>query len=221
LHTFISDNLALEEGRWNLYLSRASTEPVRVRAGLRDLRELVNGRDLDQAAPLRVHLPYATEDGYLSLRVWNRAKHAECISMTLLDEALTIRGKVNGTQIVVGDGVIVIRRRQPSPVEVLVALSTVEGSVFTAEVDLSVLAAHRVTRHDDWDFWIRDAVGEEIRLARLLDDIDDRKFVYTFPITHIDTMDPFPQVEEYPQPNVRVRPYVTANSEISLYVAES
>lgn len=95
-----------------------------------------------------------------------------------------------------------------------------DSSRGAAEIPLSELARCRLTRHDDWDLWVTTVDGTKVRVARLLDDVPDRKAVYTQPLLTIMPPDELPWVEESPGTPVRVRPYFTVDSGLSIYVAD-
>ena len=64
------------------------------------------------------------------------------------------------------------------------------------------------------------ASGGRVRLARLADDIADRKPVIMYDFTRCDVATDPAIHEESPQPTVEVRPYITVDSDLSLYVRE-
>jgi hypothetical protein len=92
---------------------------------------------------------------------------------------------------------------------------------FLVTLDLDELARRRITRHDDWDLYLESAESaERARLARLSDDIADRKSVMVYDYTRCELpVDPS-MFDESPRPTVEVRPYITVDSDVSLFVRE-
>jgi hypothetical protein len=92
---------------------------------------------------------------------------------------------------------------------------------FDLTLELDALAAQRVTRHDDWDLYVECASsGARARVARLGDDIADRKSVFHYPFTRCDVWTDPLMSEVSPAPTVQVRPYITVDSDLSLFVRE-
>ena len=207
----------VEEGRWNVFLEGVDGR-TRVRAGRLDTRVTAGGPQPETAGPVHMLLPYVTADGYLAVRSWLRALHIECRNLGLEDDWLRLELDFYGMSSHLLD---LVATRRAHPMELVFPVTiTEDGASGAAEVPLSELARCRLTRHDDWDLWIADPDGARVRVARLLDDIPDRKAVYTQPLLKISPPDELPWVEESPADPVRLRPYFTVDSELSIYVAE-
>ena len=210
-----------DEGRWNLQVHR-SGHVSRLRPGPLDTRVLAGARTTGGAdaelAP--VALPYATRDGYLAIRTWVRPRHAECTALTLVDDRLEIHVAARGFTLG-PDACLEVHRRGPRPSVSSTAIGSDDSRYGSARVDLRLLVQHRLTRHDDWDVWVRPGPDQELlRVARILDDVVDRKGVYVQPLLTFASDDELPWVEEDPVSTVRVRPYFAADSGLSLYVAD-
>lgn len=205
------------EGRWNVFLNEGSGR-TRARAGRLDTRVTAWAPHPETSGPVDMLLPYVTADGYLAVRSWQRALHTECRHLGLEDDWLRLELDFYG---LASDSLDLVAARRSHPME-LVFPVTVSGDASRgdAEIPLSELARCRLTRHDDWDLWVAKPDGTRVRVARLLDDVPDRKAVYTQPLLKITPPDEFPWVEESPATPVRLRPYFTVDSELSIYVAE-
>ncbi len=213
----LSPASGVDEGRWNVFL-KEGTGRTRARAGRLDTRVTASGLPPETDGPVRMLLPYVTADGYLAVRSWQRDLHTECRRVALEEDWLRLELDFYG---LASDSLELVAARRSHPME-LVFPVTVSGDAARgdAEIPLSELARCRLTRHDDWDLWVAGPDGTRVRVARLLDDVPDRKAVYTQPLLKITPPDELPWVEESPATPVRLRPYFTVDSELSIYVAE-
>ncbi|MFJ4963122.1 hypothetical protein ACIP6P_11855 [Streptomyces sp. NPDC088729] len=216
---------ALEEGRWDAYLVGApEDERTPLLPGLRDLRALVSGadgadggpggpgayggpgRNGGRTVPLAVRIPYATRDGRLAVRAWLRAAHAEAGRIVLSDDAMTVTARLFGARLGEGAAAVLRRRGQEAAVR-QIALRPEGGQDFSFTVGFRELLA------DDagpavWDVDVRPAAGApRIRVARLLDDMADRKAVFVYPAAVLGGM--------------TARPYYTVDNDLSVEVARS
>jgi hypothetical protein len=204
---------ALAEGRWDLY---ALPEPgdddhrLRLLPGIRDLRALL-GRAPDPAwpMPLAVRVPYATKDGYLALRAWLRPAHAEAgaLRVDAAGGTLTVTARLLGATL--GEGAAALLKLRgggaSGPVhEVPLTDDGAGGFTFTtAYRDLP--AVPDAAGPALWDVWVRPAgKARRVRVARLLDDVADKKPVFVYPAAALD--------------GVRVQPYYTLDNDLALRV---
>lgn len=213
----LESHAAVQEGRWNVFVEEASGRR-RARAGRLDTRVMAGEPCLATDGPIRMLLPYSTADGYLAVRSWQRAVHAECRRLDLHGDQLRLEIDMYGVE-PYALTMVVARRSHPMELVFPVTPSR-DSSRGAAEIPLSELARCRLTRHDDWDLWVTTVDGTKVRVARLLDDVPDRKAVYTQPLLTIMPPDELPWVEESPGTPVRVRPYFTVDSGLSIYVAD-
>lgn len=199
---------ALEEGRWDAYVvTGPDGERVPLLPGLRDLRGLVSGADAARGAPVAVRVPYATKDGRLAIRAWRRATHAEARRITVGSGAMTVTARLYGAGPSEEADVALVRRGRESVV-VRVALSAEAGGQdFSFTVDYADLLAETAEGAPVvWDVYVHPGAGApRARVARLLDDIADRKTVFVYPAT--------------PLGGVSVRPYYTLDNDLSVEVA--
>ncbi|MFF7949680.1 hypothetical protein [Streptomyces griseorubiginosus] len=189
----------LAEGRWDVYLLQGS-ERTRLRPGPRDLRALVDGQLLERRGPLAVRVPYATKDGFLAVRTWLRPAHAEVGRVDVTDRTLTIAARLHGSPLTEGARVELRLRRDNGVTRTLEPLVRADGRAFSYTVDDTLDLDPGI-----WDMFLRPAPGAApIRLARLLDDVADRKEVFVYPgVTVGDAV---------------VRPYYTVDNDLSLEV---
>ncbi|MER5579626.1 transferase [Streptomyces massasporeus] len=195
----------LDEGRWDVYLlPEPGAERRRLRPGLRDLRTLVDGHLRDRPSPVTARVPYVTKDGFLALRAWRRTAHAEARAIGVEDRALTVTARLHGAELR-EDATVRLRLRGTDTVRTLRprADDDARGFSFTAGPgDLTVDGggAGRI-----WDVFVRpDADAPPIRVARLLDDVADRKHVHVYPALEAD--------------GSAFRPYYTVDNDLAIEV---
>ncbi|MGW2514886.1 hypothetical protein ACWC0A_37055 [Streptomyces scopuliridis] len=199
---------AFAEGRWDAYVLPSPGEPRRrLLPGVRDLRALVTGRAPGgTSSPLAVRIPYATLDGYFAVRAWLRPTHAEADRIRVTGGAMTVRGRLFGAQLGTG-AVALLRRRGRGGTAREVGL-TVEGDhAFSFTVGYRDLLSTPGTDGGPgvWDAFVRPSSDTPpVRLARLLDDLADRKKVFVYPATARD--------------GLNVRPYYTVDNELSVEI---
>ncbi|WP_406099010.1 hypothetical protein [Streptomyces sp. NBC_01013] len=201
----------LEEGRWDAFVvGLPGEERTPLLAGLRDLRALVSGGGGDRAVPVAVRIPYATKDGRLAVRAWWRVGHAEAGRIDLSADSMTVTARLFGARLGKGAAATLSRRGQASAVR-QIALRPEGGQDFSFTVGYEELVAEggglgAGETQVIWDAYIRPtADAPRIRVARLLDDIADRKAVFVYPAATLG--------------GVSVRPYYTVDNDLSVEVA--
>lgn len=205
LRAVLEPHPALEEGRWDLYLlAEPGAERQRLRPGLRDLRALVDGHLRDRRAPVAVTIPYVTKDGFLALRAWHRAAHAEAGTIDVTARAVTVTARLHGAGLA-EDAAVLLRLRGSGTVRVLRPRTDDDGSGFSFTAGPEDLTAAGEGAGRIWDAFVRPtADAPPVRIARLLDDLADRKHVFVYPAV---TMD-----------NAAVRPYYTVDNDLAIEV---
>jgi hypothetical protein len=199
----------LEEGRWDVYLLQgAESERQRLRPGLRDLRALVDGHLRDRPSPLAVRIPYTTKDGYLAVRTWLRPAHAEADGIDVTARSMTVGARLHGASLRKGAAVHLRLRGSGGTVHAVTPQAGDDDRSFSFTVDHEKLAAETVTGNGVWDILIRPATeAPAIRIARLLDDVADRKQVFVYPTTTLG--------------DAALRPYYTVDNDLSVEVTQS
>ncbi|MER0479005.1 hypothetical protein ABR737_11770 [Streptomyces sp. Edi2] len=215
LRAVLPSTVSLAEGRWNAYADLGDgRDPRRLLPGLNDLRSLVDRRPLAGIGRLGVRIPYATKFGNLALRSWLRGPHAEAGDILVAPDGMTVSGRLYGTVPGSGAHAEARSRRAPDspdavPVTVTVPL-TVEGSRFTFTLPYEELAGRWQQGSEPWDLWLRPAEGARpVRIARLLDDVADKKQVFSYPAL------PVPAAAE----QLRIGPYYTLDNDLAVRVA--
>ncbi|WP_309252249.1 MULTISPECIES: hypothetical protein [unclassified Streptomyces] len=191
----------LAEGRWDAFAEVAGGEPARLAPGVNDLRSLVDRAPSGSRGHVAVRIPYATKNGNLSVRSWRRAPHAEAGELLITGTELSVHGRVYGTPIT-AKASAELRARDDGPVfrgEV-----DVDGSEFTLRIAYEELSEGR------WDLWVRPGGedGPEVRVARLLDDIADKKQIFAYPVT------PFAAAGR----DLTAEPYYTGDNDLAVVV---
>ncbi|MFD3731949.1 transferase [Streptomyces sp. NPDC058632] len=194
---------ALAEGRWDAYLMR---EPdavrERLRPGLRDLRALVDGSLRERPSPVAVRVPYVTKDGFLAVRAWLRAAHAEAGRLDLADGTMTVHARLHGAELS-DDAAALLRLRSDRSTTCSFPLRT-EGGVFSFTAPFGELTG-RTPGDQVWDAFLRPAADAPlVRIGRLLDDLADRKTVCVYPALTVG--------------EAVVRPYYTVDNDLAVEV---
>ncbi|MEU1019582.1 hypothetical protein ABZ383_26015 [Streptomyces sp. NPDC005900] len=205
LRAALPSTVDLAEGRWNAYAQIAGGEPRRLLPGVNDLRSLVDRAPSGSRGRVAVRIPYATKQGNLSVRSWHRAPHAEAGEIEIDDAGLTVRGRLYGTT--ASDAVYAEAVKRDDPGLVQRAEVTATGPEFTFAL-----------RHDPfadsgpgpWDLWIHPTgeSGPRVRLARLLDDVADKKTIFTYPVVR----------RESAHGPVETGPYYTNDNDLAVRV---
>lgn len=201
LRAVLPSSVQLAEGRWDVYVDHGDSAPRRLTPGVNDLRSLVDRMPSGTRPHTAVRIPYATKHGNLTVRAWHRAPHAEAGELLIQGAELTVRGRLFGMPFT-PQAHAELRHRtgaaEPHRVDI-----GATGPDFGLTVAYEPLAAAPGT----WDLWLlpQGAGGPAARVARLLDDVPDKKPIFTYPAVRTGT--------------VAVGPYYTADNDLSLRVA--
>ncbi|GCB44321.1 transferase [Streptomyces sp. NL15-2K] len=204
LYTVLGPHAVLAEGRWDVYLIQdAGSGRQRLRPGLRDLRVLVDGHLRDWQSPLAIRIPYATKDGYLAVRAWLRTAHAEVSRIDITKRSTTVRARLHGAALQAGAAVRL--RLRSGTVRTVEPRAEDDGRSFSFTIDHEDLAAGTAAGSGVWDVFVRPAAEAPlIRVARLLDDVADRKEVFVYPKVTVG--------------GAVLRPYYTVDNDLSVEV---
>jgi hypothetical protein len=199
----LGDRPVLEEGRWDVFLLHGSRRQ-RLRPGLCDLRALVDGHLHERDTPLAVRIPYTTTNGYLAIRAWLRPAHAEAEGVEVANGSLTFSARLHGASLRAG-AIVRLRLRGGSAVHTLPPLAGADHRAFSFTADCAQLAAATGAEEGVWDVFVQPATDAPvIRVARLLDDVADRKQVFVYPpVTAAGAV---------------LRPYYTVDNDLALEV---
>ncbi|WP_030814497.1 hypothetical protein [Streptomyces sp. NRRL S-337] len=211
LRAVLPSTVALAEGRWNAYADLGDGDALRrLQPGVNDLRSLVDRRPLAGIGRLGVRIPYATKLGNLALRSWLRGPHAEAGDILVSPDGMTVSGRLYGAAPAAGAlAEARARRAAGSPAPVTVPL-TVDGPEFCFTLPYEELAGRWAHGTEPWDLWLRPAEGAHpVRIARLLDDVADKKQVFNYPAL------PVPAGAA----QLRIGPYYTLDNDLAVRVA--
>lgn len=217
--TFAADAPLLDEGRWDLFLEDRRGRRHRLRAGRLDIRGLLGG--CAETTPFTRNVPYPTTDGFLAVAAWRRERHAEADHIRYGDETVTVTGRLIAATFGDREPRLRLIRRGDLPGELTIPGTTSGGADFAFDVPLHLLAGMRLLRLEDWDAEVRAGDdGPPATLARLMDDVIERKKTYVYPPVRVDDDAPVGLYEESPAAEVWVRPYFTVQSGLAFAVAE-
>jgi len=202
LRAALPSSVALSEGRWDAYARVDAGEPRRLQLGATDLHSLAARTPSGSRGHVAVRIPYANRQGGLVVRSWLRAPHAEAGELLVRQGVLTVSGRMYGTGLGPHAHAEIHGRHASVPVrraEVLADHAGFRFKVVYAALEPGV-----------WDLWLRPAgeAGPAVRVARLLDDVADKKPVFTYPRTRVDA----------PCGPVEAGPYYTRDNDLSVSV---
>ncbi|MDT9686192.1 hypothetical protein RND61_29610 [Streptomyces sp. TRM76323] len=167
----LPSTVELAEGHWDVSVGGRPVEP-----GVRDVRALVD-RVPEASGPVAARVPYPTADGRLAVRSWLRARHAEAGDLVLGPGGCTVEGRLYGT--VLGAGAVAEARWGGEVREVPVEG---EDGTFSFTLPYGPLAGPAPDRQRLWQLWLRPSAGAgPVRVARILDDVWDRRNVFVYP----------------------------------------
>ncbi|MGW1895172.1 hypothetical protein ACWCP6_33765 [Streptomyces sp. NPDC002004] len=209
LRAALPSTVPLAEGRWDVYTQFAGGEPLRLTPGVNDLRSLVDRVPSGSRGFVAVRIPYATKHGNLSVRGWHRAPHAEAGELHIDGAELAVTGRVYGTPLTEEAHAELRGRHGTRPV--LRAEVTADRAAFTFRVGYRALAA--AGEPDTWDLWLHPAgeSGPRVRIARLLDDVADKKPIFTYPVARLETS----------HGTVEAGPYYTNDNDLSVRLGKA
>ncbi|MEU2181751.1 hypothetical protein [Streptomyces thermolilacinus] len=173
----LPSTVELAEGHWDVSVAGRPVEP-----GIRDVRALVD-RVPEASGPVRARVPYPTPDGRLAVRGWLRPRHAEAGDLTFGEGGCTVEVRLYGAE--PGEGAVAEARWGPQVLQVPVVGG--EGGAFAFTLPYGVLAEPPPDKQRMWQLWLRPSAGAEpVRIARVLDDVWDRRGVFVYPETEGD-----------------------------------
>lgn len=168
--------LDLPEGRWDFFLEHDGTRRYPLSVGRVELAGLL----LCPRPTTRLvswWIPYINASGKLSLRTWKRNGHAELGNVTISDTGLTLR--INTSTPSDHDELILAPRSDSRATPVRTRLQRTSSGL-AATIPAAHIAEAAATAHDDWDVFLARSGYPEVRVARLLDDLVQRKRIHTY-----------------------------------------
>ncbi|KAK1178217.1 hypothetical protein B7755_008735 [Streptomyces sp. NBS 14/10] len=221
LQAALPSTVPLLEGRWDVHMVFGEAETQRLAPGLNDLRSLVDRKPGPSTSPLAVRIPYPTKHGNLSLRSWRRTPHAEAGELRVQGGGLAVRGRLYRVEHPAEwlAGAVAEARLRPEPSRVWTgqlernganAGHGADGAEFSFTLPLAELADGWKGGEEAWDLWLRpaDRDAAPARLARILDDVPDKKEIFTYPA----------QVIAAAHGAAKAGPYYTVNNDLAVRV---
>ena len=189
--TLHHDERDLAEGRWDLHVERdVDGARRRLRAGPVEQRGLLTAEFPDRS-PVAWWIPYTTKDGYLALRAFHRAAHAEVTALPVGDDSIAVEGVLHGAALGEGATLVGVARGEgvadlEAPVRRTGERRATGRPGFHAR--LTSLPDPAGPDKVIWDLFLRPSPdAERIRLGRLFDDIVDRKDTDKYPAVTMPT----------------------------------
>ncbi|MFE0103428.1 glycosyltransferase family 4 protein [Streptomyces sp. NPDC059009] len=205
----------LPEGRWDCYVAHRGTRDAahrhRLTSALAEQSRLVGHRpDVDDDG-VRACIPYTTTDGFLALRTWRRATHAEVDGVTVDDEGVAVVASLLGQDAATlsGRARVVAVSRTSERYDFSVAVTELAPGRFAFTLPHTEVSARRSAEHDVWDLRLKLAspIAAPVRIGRIGGDVVDRKRTDRLPATRL----PHPTREA-----IRVRPFFTVTNDLAL-----
>ncbi|UCM90374.1 hypothetical protein [Streptomyces marincola] len=208
-HAEVPEAPALAEGRWDAFVCDAPGAPrQRVVPGVRDLRVLAGGAAAHAPGgrPLAVRLPYATKDGYFAVRAWLRPALAEAGELRVTAEGFAVRGRLFGAAAGLGGAAVLRLRGCGGATTAKVPLRDEGDGAFSFTAAWAALTpVPEPGPPAVWDVFVKPSLkARRVRVARLLDDVADKKAVFVYPDTEAG--------------GVTFRPYYTLDNDLSVQV---
>ncbi|MUL40169.1 glycosyltransferase family 4 protein [Streptomonospora sp. PA3] len=199
------------EGRWDCWILPREGEGKRRRikaAQVEQARLLRNPEPAADGRRTRHCIPYTTADGFLALRMWNRAAHAEVAAARPDDSGIRITARMLSARPLPREGMRLqaVHRAEPeSSFDVEALPDPDDPNRFHAQVP------HTVRRTGDdgiWDLRLLPGPDEPaVPLGRIGGDLADRKKAHVYAPTRLD----HPELGR-----TRVRLYYTVDNHLAL-----
>ncbi|MEU3327560.1 glycosyltransferase [Streptomyces albus] len=192
--------VSLSEARWDVFVERVSDgRGRRVKALMVETARLLTMPPPQRAdGTLEPWVPYATGDGYLAVRVWSRARHAEVTALAPGEHGYLLTARLYGqasrpelsartVELSGGPVLAAVPRHDPGQAFEFPGRYGTEPDTVRLELpyELPVAFAHGA-REAVWDLWLRPGLGpDRVRLGRILGDLADRKKTDVVPRTPV------------------------------------
>lgn len=216
------DILRLGEGRWDLFTIDEDGTRTRLTANVIDSRGALQAALCQHDGEVTHAVPYATEDGHLSIRSWRRLHHAEVTGIDYQHAAVVVHGRYMGEWDEGNAPQAVLQRRQQPRSALALPDVTFHERVFHCRIPVDELMHRRILREENWDLFLSDETrNRKSRVGRLLDDSPNRKLTHRYPELVVEepgAIDLFCYSEHASR--VAVRPYYTADNDLSVVVTE-
>ncbi|MFI5521394.1 glycosyltransferase [Streptomyces platensis] len=214
-HIILPPGAELAEGRWDCYVAHRGTDTAarrtRLTAALTEQAALVGRHPVAGRNGVSACIPYTTSDGYLALRTWHRAAHAEVHHITIDGTRVSINATLVSPDIHANltAATVVAVSRTGAEHDFTTSVTHIAGQSFACTLDYREMLAHHTAEHDLWDLRLRlNSPGHApISLGRIGGDIVDRKKTDKIPVTHL----------SHPKRGMtRIRPFFTVDNNLAL-----
>ncbi|MER0243049.1 glycosyltransferase family 4 protein [Streptomyces sp. HSW2009] len=199
----------LAEGRWDCYVAPRGTEKrTRLTATLTEQARLIGEPPARAADALAPWIPYTTTDGFLALRSWHRAAHAEVTQVAVTQEAATLTARVLApANVPLTDATVHAKAREGDAYDFTVPVTPHPDGHFTFVLPYREALQRRTTEHDLWDLTVHTPTTPPIPLGRITGDVVDRKKTDYAP----------PALREHPtRGTTRIKPFFTVSNNVAL-----
>lgn len=200
----------LAEGRWDCYVApRGTDKRQRLTAQLVEQSRLLTLPPAPDEAGPTSWIPYTTTDGFLAVRTWQRAAHAEIDTVLIGEDHATFTATLYGAARLPAQGATVVAHsREGAAYDTTARLHVLDDRRFRFSLCYSEALALRSAEHDLWDLRLHLAPGADpVRIGRISGDIVERKKIDTWPA----------HLLEHPQRGTtRIKPFLTATNDLGL-----
>ncbi|MEV1020934.1 glycosyltransferase family 4 protein [Streptomyces sp. NPDC050264] len=175
---------ALAEGRWDCYIARRGTDRrTRLICGLAERARRVGAAPRTGPDGVAAWLPYATVDGFLAVRAWQRPAHAEVLRVDIGAEGVTIGAALLGAEDPLDGARVVAVSRAGRSQDFSVPVTRLADGRFEFTLPYAEAAERREAVSDHWDLRLHRATPDPapVPLGRLGGDIVDRNKTDLFP----------------------------------------
>ncbi|WP_079086113.1 glycosyltransferase [Streptomyces silvensis] len=210
---------ALSEGRWDCYVVGEGTAGKRARlvCAMAERSRSVGRDPLLLDGEVSAWLPYATADGFLALRVWQRTAHAEVTGIAIGDDHATVTARLFGAdapESMDGATVIAVSREGESHDFTLpVTRSAARAGEFSFTLPYSRALALRNSSHDLWDLRLHlGHTSPPVTIGRIGGDIVDRKKTDVVPAVLL---------QHGTRGETRAKPFFTVTNDLALSLRDT
>lgn len=204
---------ALAEGRWDCYVAPRDTHNrTRLTAAIAETARLIGEPPAPDAEGIAAWVPYATTDGFLALRSWQRPAHAEVTRVAVDHDAATLTARVLApTDLPLTSATVHAAAREDSAYDFDVPVTDLGDGRFSFTLPYAEALRRRSVEHDLWDLTVRTPGRAPVPVGRITGDIVDRKKTDYAPPAH----------HEHPtRGTTRIKPFFTATNNLALSVRD-
>ncbi|POX38037.1 glycosyl transferase [Streptomyces sp. Ru73] len=205
--------MPLAEGHWEVWVRRRADGAQRhVRSTMVERAALVGRGPEVAGGAVRSWIPYATDTGRLTVRVWQRAAHAEAVWVAVGPSVTYVEAELLGA-VLTPDSVVTATRRGERPTVLRLPATELGAGRFCCLLpheDFTGRVAGTTPREREfWDLRLVLPGGMAVRIGRIGGDIVARKDIDSHPSAY----------RGEGASRARVRPYFTDANDLALVTA--